>query len=108
MVDKCPGEKQSLEVGMRDLWVFTNRVIGKISLKEMRKQPCASRGESIQVAMCLWSYTSLYLSGLLSTPVYHSRRVKHGLMSMFISYLFRHLTKSIIKSLCDKHISTPV
>lgn len=49
MVDKCPGEKQSLEVGMRDLWVFTSRVIGKISLKEMRKQPCVSLGESAAV-----------------------------------------------------------
>lgn len=30
MVDKCPGGKQSLGVGLRDWWVFTNRVMGKI------------------------------------------------------------------------------
>lgn len=48
MVDKCPGEKQSLGVGLRDWWVFTNRMMGKISLKEMRKQPCASPGKTLQ------------------------------------------------------------
>lgn len=49
MVDKCPEEKQSLGVGMRDLWVFTNKVIRNISLKELRKQPYASPGESASV-----------------------------------------------------------
>lgn len=36
----------------------------------------------------------MYLSVFTSIPVYNSSRVKHGLLHLFIPYLFRHLTRS--------------
>ena len=61
--------------------------------------PVRACGESLFKVQSAFGHTSLYSPRLLSTLVYCSRRIKHGLMSMFISYVFRHLTRSTIKSL---------
>lgn len=48
----------------------------------------------------------IYLSIFISTLVYYRSRVKHGLMPLFIPYLFRHALEVITSLVCNKHTTS--